>query len=147
MRPMLARTCTACLLFVLATAFAPRASAQVVELRELLSPEQQVELDAIDAQARISTALYATAAIVGFGGMATLLGGSIVLAVCGPPNPCPEADITLAVGGVSAGIGLIFLLVATLVEGDANAWRQRLLRDSLEYHPGRAALDWSIVRF
>jgi hypothetical protein len=145
MRAMLARTWTACVLCLLVTAVAPRAEAQAA--RDLLSVEQRVELDAIEAQARVSTGLYVTAGILTIGGMTTLLAASIALGVCDPPNPCSGAEITIGVGGLSVGIGLIFLLVATLVEGDANAWRRRLLRESLEYRPGRAALDLSIARF
>lgn len=152
MRAMLARTCTACVLCFALGTFAARAAAQ--DVRDYLTAERRLELHSIEDQASLSTGLYVAGGILTIGGMTTLLVGSVGSVLCAPPDDCSPAEITIGMGALSTGIGLVLLLVATFVEQGANERRRRLLRDAMivSLDPTRSvsrqgAMIWLGARF
>jgi len=106
------------------------------DVREVLEEDARAELDAIEAQRAIATGLYVGAGILLGGGVLTLVVGSSGTLACTPPEDCSPWEIAIAIGAISAGIGLPLLIVATFVEEGAGDRRRRVLRQSLSFGIG-----------
>lgn len=115
-----------------------------------LALELQAERDAIAGEARIATGLYVVAGILSAGGVVTLLGGSIGTLACGPGVDCSASEIAIAIGGIAAGLGLLFFIPATAVDHGAGRRRRQLMRESLSLRaaPYRSGvMVWLDARF
>jgi len=110
------------------------AAARAQREAPLLDASLRVELEAAERQAALADGLYIGGGATAGAGLATLLGASVALAVCA--GSCSEADIgaaeiTIGVSVALIGAGLITLVVATFIDGDAEAWRRRVLSSDL----------------
>lgn len=108
----------------------PTPSAHAQRTRPLLGSSDRAELDEAERQAALADGIYTGGGLVGGAGVLTLLGSSIALGACA--GRCASSDIFAAelALGLSGGLvatGLITLLVATFVDGDAERWRRRIL--------------------